>query len=112
MHKLVSFLILATSPAWSADTKTHVDDLRRLQLVSPQNLVIIDVRPPSDFAKGHIQGSRNIPVKNLAAARLPLDSKIIVYCGEDSCPLGEQAAKSLISVGHRDVQTLVVGRSS
>ena len=62
-------LAFTTSLAWATDTKTAADDLRRLQLVSRQTLTIINVRPPNDYAKGHIQGSRNIPVANLSSAK-------------------------------------------
>jgi rhodanese-related sulfurtransferase len=95
--------------AWSADIKPSVDDLRRLQLVSPQSLTIIDVRPPSDYAKGHIQGSLNIPVAKLSAAKLPDNANIIVYCGDATCPIADQAKKTISLVGARDVQTLVGG---
>jgi rhodanese-related sulfurtransferase len=138
---------LAVSPAWSADSKTAAQELRRLQLLRTQNLVIIDVRDPNSYAKGRIQGAgrkeirpagtcgtsdtagaRNIPAQSLAAAQLPKDSRIVVYCGEDAgckeirptgtcgttdtagaCPLSAQATTSLIAAGYTKVQALAGG---
>lgn len=46
--------------------------------------VIIDVRKPADFAKGHAKGSRNIPLDELED-RLgevrKMEKEIIVVCG-------------------------------
>jgi hypothetical protein len=111
MFAIYTSFFLTISSAWSANIKPSANDLRRLQLTTPQSLTIIDVRPPHDYAKGHIQGSRNIPVAKLSTAQLPQDSKIIVYCGDDSCPIADQAKKSLSLVGARDVQTIAAVRA-
>lgn len=47
--------------------------------------VIIDVREPFEFAKGHVSGARNIPPTDLLAGAealidVPKDSQIVVYC--------------------------------
>ncbi len=44
--------------------------------------VIIDVRTPGEFKSGHIPGSKNIPLQNLAAQISKLDKKkpIITCC--------------------------------
>ena len=46
--------------------------------------VILSVRGPDDYAKGHIAGAINIPWKQLAdpesLAQLPPDQPIVVYC--------------------------------
>ncbi|GAB4542115.1 MAG: hypothetical protein Kow0063_33680 [Anaerolineae bacterium] len=45
---------------------------------------ILSVRKPEDYAKGHIPGAVNIPLKDLAKpenlARLPTDRQIVTYC--------------------------------
>lgn len=45
--------------------------------------VIVSIRQPEDFAKGHIEGAINIPFgENMQASfdQLPMDKKILVYC--------------------------------
>ncbi len=44
--------------------------------------LLIDVRSPEEFADGHIDGARNIPLNVLDAAipSLPKDKTIVVYC--------------------------------
>ena len=106
---IFTILMLATMRAWCADSKTPADDLRHLQLLKTQGLVIIDVRNPDAYAKGHIQGAKNIPAQALGNAQLPKDSQIVVYCGEDACSLSDQAAQSLLAAGYAKVQTLAGG---
>ncbi|MBI5239111.1 MAG: rhodanese-like domain-containing protein [Elusimicrobia bacterium] len=96
-------------PGWSATPQADSTDLRRQQLIKAQNLVIVDVRDPDSYAKGHIQGAKSIPAHSLATAQLPRDSRIVIYCGEDACSLGAQASQSLIAAGYTKVQTLAGG---
>jgi phage shock protein E len=45
--------------------------------------VLLDVRTPEEFAAGHVQGARNIPVQELAARLEELGSRQVrvgVYC--------------------------------
>jgi rhodanese-related sulfurtransferase len=46
--------------------------------------VIVSVRSPDDYAKGHISGAINIPLSQIAnpenLAKLPPDKQIVVYC--------------------------------
>lgn len=46
--------------------------------------VIIDVREPHEFARGHVKGAINLPPSRLmdpsALSSIPKDAEIIVYC--------------------------------
>ena len=46
------------------------------------NLVILDVRTPSEFDDGHIEDAINIPVDDLAGRldELSIDEELLVYC--------------------------------
>lgn len=50
------------------------------------NQIIIDVREPSEFSKGHIEGALNIPpadiMRGLPAQleNVPKDTELILYC--------------------------------
>lgn len=60
---------------------------------------VLDVREPDEFATGHIDGARNIPLGKLAMtlAQLPRDRPILTYCGH-----GERAATALSLIERAD----------
>ncbi len=48
-------------------------------------MVIIDVREPEEYERGHVEGALNIPASQLwpnnkTLQNLPLDEEIILYC--------------------------------
>lgn len=53
----------------------------------PENAVIWDVREPSSYAEGHIQGAINQPIANLSAkslAQVAADQPVYILCGGGS----------------------------
>ena len=47
--------------------------------------MIIDVREPEEFARGHVQGAINIPPSDImhgatALKNIPKDTELILYC--------------------------------
>ena len=54
------------------------------RLDAPADLVLLDVRSPSEFESGHIAGARNIPVNELEMRLAELDDvrdqEVIVFC--------------------------------
>jgi len=72
--------------------------------------VVLDVRPPLEFAAGHIAGSRSIPIAELADALtdLPLDREIIAYCRGPYCIYADDAVQLLRSQGY-DARRLDTG---
>lgn len=64
--------------------------------------LIISVRSPDDYAKGHIAGAVNIPWREIAnaenLAKLPMDRQIVVYCYTGHT--GQIAATLLMSFGY------------
>jgi rhodanese-related sulfurtransferase len=85
------------------------DDLRRAQLTHEASLVIVDVRTPADFGKGHIQGARNLPSAVIAGAGLARDQHLVLYCGEDPCALTSGAADRLVAAAYQHVEILKGG---
>lgn len=60
-------------------------------------VTIIDVRPPQEFAAGHISGAINIPLNELEAQiqNLKSDKEIIAYCRGPYCVLALDAVRLL-----------------
>jgi phage shock protein E len=68
---------------------------------------LIDVRSPSEFASGHIDGASNIPVSeigNRTAELQPLDRPIVLYCASGT--RSAMAARTLRSSGFTKVYNL------
>lgn len=109
--RLVVLAVLFHAAAVCAAPTPQVSavELRRLQLIREPSLVIVDVRPPADFVKGHIQGAVNVIAAAIEGANLPRNGHIIVYCSEPTCPLSARAASTLISDGYQQVALLEGG---
>jgi rhodanese-related sulfurtransferase/DNA-binding transcriptional ArsR family regulator len=67
------------------------------------DLVLLDVRPDTEFAAGHLPGALNIPVEELADRlhELPTDTEIVAYCRGASCVLAHDAVRILDAHGYR-----------
>jgi rhodanese-related sulfurtransferase/predicted transcriptional regulator len=73
-----------------------------LLLRSNQGLVtVLDVRPPEEFAAGHLAGAINIPLNDLKRRinELPDDQEIIAYCRGPYCVLAYDAVAQLRAMG-------------
>lgn len=68
-------------------------DNKQIQL--EDNALLLDVRTAELYAQGHIEGSKSIPLEDLAAADLPEDKDQPIYV---HCRLGikSQEAKALL----------------
>jgi rhodanese-related sulfurtransferase len=66
-------------------------------------VVVIDVRPRVEFAAGHIQGARSVPLDELEArlAELPPDAEVVAYCRGPYCVYAHEAVRRLTALGRR-----------
>jgi rhodanese-related sulfurtransferase len=64
-------------------------------------IVLVDVRPPEEYAAGHIQGARSIPLDELEhrLADLPADREIVAYCRGPFCAYAHEAVRRLQAAG-------------
>jgi rhodanese-related sulfurtransferase len=72
-----------------------LDRLRRAEVV------LVDVRPPEEFAAGHIAGARSIPVDELERRldELPENLEVIAYCRGPFCAYAHDAVRRLRAHG-------------
>ena len=65
------------------------------------DVVLVDVRPPVEYAAGHIEGARSIPLDELEQrlADLPADSEIVAYCRGPFCAYAHDAVRQLRAAG-------------
>ena len=76
---------------------------------SPVPFAIIDVRTPAEYAEGHVEGAKLIPVDELAdrLAEVPKDRQLYVYCR--SGKRSARAATLLASQGFEKVENVLGG---
>ena len=74
--------------------------------------IVLDVRKPDEFARGHVVGSRNIPMVDIdkRSGELPAGKALIVVCANGSS--AARAAGSLRKAGRADVFCMDGGLAS
>lgn len=79
-----------------------------VRLINDRDALVIDVRPATDFKKGHLLNAINLPLAKLAerAAEIGKDKArpVIVYCALGSSQ--SEAAAQLRKLGHAEVYLL------
>ena len=66
-------------------------------------IVIVDVRFPTDYRKGHVPGAVSLPKgkwHEAAAAGLSKDKLNVLYCYNQTCHMAAEAALELIARGY------------
>lgn len=64
-------------------------------------VTVLDVRPPEEYASGHVPGAVNVPLKELTKRlkELPRDQEIVAYCRGPHCVLAFDAVAQLRAQG-------------
>jgi len=85
------------------DGLTPVKRTELLKLVKKGEAMVIDVRPPGEFAAGHIPGAINVPIEALPKRLkdLPKDQEIVAYCRGPYCMFALEAVTALRKKGYR-----------
>jgi len=85
------------------DSIGREDLLERLQR---GDVVLVDVRPAEEYAAGHIEGARSIPLAELERrlAELPADAEIVAYCRGPFCAYAHEAVRQLHARGRSAVR--------
>ena len=81
----------------------------RARVAAGKSIQLLDVRTPGEFAAGHLEGARNVPVDDLRdrLGELNRDSETVVYCKVGF--RGYLAARILQQNGFADVKNLTGG---
>lgn len=80
------------------------------RLDAGEQIIVIDVREPDEFARGKIPGAYTIPrgvLEMQVDGRLPLDTTVVLYCGAGA--RSALACKSLADMGYGKVENLQGG---
>ena len=70
-------------------------------------VIVLDVRPQTEFDTAHLPHARSIPLSELAhrLAELPRDVDIVAYCRGPFCLMSDEAVKLLQAQGYRARKT-------
>lgn len=80
----------------SADINSGVEEY-----LSVPGAMLLDVRTPSEYASGHIPGSKNLPLDSIdKAARLVENKNVPLYVYCQSGARSRQAGSALESMGY------------
>jgi rhodanese-related sulfurtransferase/DNA-binding HxlR family transcriptional regulator len=65
------------------------------------DVVLVDVRPAEEYAAGHIEGARSVPLEELEEqlGELPAGHEIIAYCRGPFCAYAHEAVRRLQAAG-------------
>lgn len=85
------------------DALTPVGRDELLTRVREGGVMVIDVRPSTEYQAGHIPGAINIPVDELPQhlETLPRDQEIVAYCRGPYCMLAFEAVAQLRAAGYQ-----------
>ena len=70
------------APAAMAAAPMSQEALLEHQSMHPDQLFVLDVRTPQEYAEGHVPGAVNVPQDQLASrlAEVPKDKDVVIYC--------------------------------
>lgn len=79
--RFVAFALLLAACQTTTPSDTQVSSAQAHELVS-KGALLLDVRTPQEYQRGHVDNARNIPVDVLQdrLSELPKDQPIVVYC--------------------------------
>jgi len=66
-------------------------------------VLVLDVRPPAEYAAGHIAGARSVPIAELRRhlRALPRGGEVVAYCRGPYCVYADDAVRELNRKGFR-----------
>ena len=85
----------------SRDSLEPVPAKELWQRVKQGLVTVLDVRPPEEYAQGHIRGAINVPVTELKKKlhQIPADQEVVAYCRGPYCLLAYEAVQVLRKKG-------------
>jgi rhodanese-related sulfurtransferase/predicted transcriptional regulator len=80
-----------------------IDGDELVERMRRRDVVLVDVRPEDEFAAGHIEGARSIPLDELEGhlGELPRSREVIAYCRGPFCVMAEEAVRRLTAAGRK-----------
>jgi len=91
--------------------ETDCWDVHAAMALPVPGFVLLDVRSPDEFLKGHVAGAVNLPHRRITERNLaehPPETLFVVYCAGPHCNGADRAAVRLARLG-RPVKKMIGG---
>lgn len=118
---VASSRVAAIPPATPSDSAEHFSrklsfetdcwDVHQSLREGPADFVLLDVRGPKAYARGHVPGALSLPHAEITAERMMgwrHDTLFVVYCAGPHCNGADRAAFKLATLG-RPVKIMIGG---
>ena len=102
----IMLLSACTAPGASGGSYRQITMDEAVEMMKKESgYIILDVRRPDEYAKGHIPGAINLPNESIGTAEIPeLPDKaqlILVYCR--SGRRSKEASEKLVKLGYTNI---------
>ena len=107
----VAVLLILNEMSGIVTGEKRLSPLDAVRLINDRHALVLDVRPPADFKKGHILNALNVPQPKLAEHLNELGKDparpIVVYCALGG--VAAQASHTLKKAGYAEVYPIKGG---
>lgn len=102
-ERLVELQVALSSLMDHGDELERVDRSTILQRARAGDVVVLDVRPPEEYASGHLPYARSLPLDELKERlkELPTEAPVVAYCRGPFCLMAKDAVELLRKKGYR-----------
>jgi rhodanese-related sulfurtransferase/DNA-binding transcriptional ArsR family regulator len=102
-HNVAEVTHIVSTYLSSKDSLEPVSVVELVERVRQGLVTVVDVRPPEEYAAGHLVGAINVPLAQLEeyADRLPPGQEIVAYCRGPFCVLSFEAVAKLRQKGRK-----------
>ncbi|PYR54223.1 MAG: ArsR family transcriptional regulator [Acidobacteria bacterium] len=104
-YRLADLAVIDLCTALRTVAEHRLADLEHelLKRARSENVVILDTRPATEYAAGHIAGAISVPVDDLQQRlrQLPKRKEYVAYCRGPYCVYADRAVEILRSTGRR-----------
>lgn len=101
-ERLLDLQVALSNLVAGSGSLATMDRAELLREAASGEVVVIDVRPETEYAAGHLPFARSIPVAELKKriAEIPKDKTVVAYCRGPFCLLAGEAVNILKDAGH------------
>jgi len=110
ISKITSNIIskITYQPVYTTTSKNLTAAQLKQLIDSKEEIYIIDLRKPEEFAKGHISEAVNIPYDNLGTKinQIPKDRKVVLYSDVMCCPNIDRTVNGAVFLAQKNFDNI------